>query len=239
MGNPLVVVVPKVWFQLVDGFSDEAFKVPFYYVHLPENCNAANLSRAVFEKYSDVLRGKAFVNTLEVYENKTAYESAHRKTMDTIAGHGKTKDNPLIVVVPKVWFRLVNGYSGNIFEGVRADFVSLKVYSDMAAYNNTEHRQELEKFAGHGKREADPIVVVVPNVLFQLWQLSDAALVINENPIVRVLAEYVSGSGVGVGYKHDLVLYRRRELEEEWQAIQICACNTFAQLWIGWGHPEQ
>ncbi|TDH71156.1 hypothetical protein CCR75_006587 [Bremia lactucae] len=54
----------------------------------------------------------------------------------------------------------------------------------------------------------------------------------HNNPLVRIPTAYTVGSGVAADEGKDLLLYRRSQLIEEWQTLNTCVCNSFAELWI-------
>ncbi|KAK1930889.1 hypothetical protein P3T76_013478 [Phytophthora citrophthora] len=80
-----------------------------------------------------------------------------------------------------------------------------------------------------------PVLVKVPSRVFSMWERVPRdfpALVIGNNPLVRIPAAYTRDSGLTANEDKDLLLYRRSQLIEEWQSIKAYVCKTFAELWI-------
>ncbi|KAE9067668.1 hypothetical protein PF010_g27372 [Phytophthora fragariae] len=111
METALIVEVPKVWFQLVDGGTrrplEDAVCLPL------ANLRVEKLREAAKAKFSELFPKTVKASDLKVYES---WEEYHKRTGgiplltdSSIENFGKSRETALIVEVPKVWFQLVDG----------------------------------------------------------------------------------------------------------------------------------
>ncbi|GMF27156.1 unnamed protein product [Phytophthora lilii] len=106
--DPLMVVVPAVWFRLVDLGSRKPF--PTNWLRLTEHTLVAVLQEKVITKYGI----KEIENSvLNVFVNEVAYNSRKKMDMTNRLGeYGSKCADPIIVEVPAVWVRLVDSGNG-------------------------------------------------------------------------------------------------------------------------------
>ncbi|KAL3671880.1 hypothetical protein V7S43_002548 [Phytophthora oleae] len=118
----------------------------------------------------------------------------------------------------------------------------------MIRENNMMQMLTIQEVLGHFKMTGEHapsskqvhVLVQVPNEVSRMWKLLNEncpALIIDKSPLIRISTTYTLGSGLRVNPGKDLLLYRRPQVIEEWQFIEKCVCNTFAELWIV-GPPE-
>ncbi|KAE9109910.1 hypothetical protein PF007_g12060 [Phytophthora fragariae] len=111
METALIVEVPKVWFQLVDGGTrrplEDAVCLPL------ANLRVEKLREAAKAKFSELFPKTVKASDLKVYESWEEYNKRTGGipllTDSSIENFGKSRETALIVEVPKVWFQLVDG----------------------------------------------------------------------------------------------------------------------------------
>ncbi|KAK1942082.1 hypothetical protein P3T76_006404 [Phytophthora citrophthora] len=71
--------------------------------------------------------------------------------------------------------------------------------------------------------------------VFRPWTLANAKFsplsTNSSSPVLHIPKAYAKGSGLRVG-KDELLLYRRKEVIDEWEALDAAVVETYAQLWI-------
>ncbi|KAE8964347.1 hypothetical protein PR001_g29081, partial [Phytophthora rubi] len=126
----LIVEVPKVWFQLVDGGTrrplEDAVCLPF------ANLRVEKLREAAKAKFSELFPKTVKASDLKVYESWEEYNKRTGGipllTDSSIENFGKSRETALIVEVPKVWFQLVDGGTRRPLEdAVCLPFANLRV----------------------------------------------------------------------------------------------------------------
>ncbi|KAE9009405.1 hypothetical protein PF001_g11748 [Phytophthora fragariae] len=128
METALIVEVPKVWFQLVDGGTrrplEDAVCLPL------ANLRVEKLREAAKAKFSELFPKTVKASDLKVYESWEEYNKRTGGipllTDSSIENFGKSRETALIVEVPKVWFQLVDG-------GTRR---AVTVYKSMQVYKD-------------------------------------------------------------------------------------------------------
>ncbi|KAE8876350.1 hypothetical protein PF003_g39498 [Phytophthora fragariae] len=112
METALIVEVPKVWFQLVDGGTrrplEDAVCLPL------ANLRVEKLREAAKAKFSELFPKTVKASDLKVYESWEEYNKRTGGipllTDSSIENFGKSRETALIVEVPKVWFQLVDAW---------------------------------------------------------------------------------------------------------------------------------
>ncbi|KAG7390232.1 hypothetical protein PHYPSEUDO_008370 [Phytophthora pseudosyringae] len=101
----IIVEVPRVWFQLTDADTGDAFSATRVdWVPLTEERSVQDLGDAVFDKVSRVLPENVIATSLRIYASSAAYDQEDRAPLDSsdsLAGLGKDAGHPLIVEVPR------------------------------------------------------------------------------------------------------------------------------------------
>ncbi|KAE9064308.1 hypothetical protein PF010_g28661 [Phytophthora fragariae] len=133
METALIVEVPKVWFQLMDGGSlKDPMCVPPCHLRVEDLCSAAKA------KFGDLLPKIVRASDLKVYQDLKEHGKPAGGTplsMDSgIEKYGKRRENALIVEVPKIWFQLMDSDAHRAVTGVAyVPFSELGRVSDLCA----------------------------------------------------------------------------------------------------------
>ncbi|KAE9293993.1 hypothetical protein PR003_g24369 [Phytophthora rubi] len=144
METALIVEVPKVWFQLMDGGSlKDPICVPLCHLRVEDLCSAAKA------KFGDLLPKTVRASDLKVYQDLKEHGKPAGGTplsMDSgIEKYGKSRENALIVV-PKIWFQLMDSDAHRAVTGVASvPFSELGRVSDLCAAAKTMYKGSILK----------------------------------------------------------------------------------------------
>ncbi|KAE9174468.1 hypothetical protein PF004_g26652 [Phytophthora fragariae] len=146
METALIVEVPKVWFQLVDGGTrrplEDAVCLPL------ANLRVEKLREAAKAKFSELFPKTVKASDLKVYESWEEYNKRTGGipllTDSSIENFGKSRETALIVEVPKVWFQLVDGGTRRAVTGATSiPFSESGRVSDLCAAAKAMHKDSI------------------------------------------------------------------------------------------------